>query len=236
MTYEGSGVPASSAAARLHQADLKARQRAEHDVAAPEAQRADFERRQQPYRSAAATLRRIGDGLRKLIQGSAPGALARAGDDQWSCELGEANLTWVQAADASTVDWGGFPPKFDVIAYAEIVLTIPSTKYSRGHSLWHCDARTTGEFRWYETAFQASGMLTGNMSDHLVPLPPGKDAGKVLVPMGTAYSLARPFGPTDQGDEQQFVDRWAEWLAYAADGHPPHEYFKPNDIGSSYRR
>ena len=69
-----------------------------------------------------------------------------------------------------------------------------------------------------------------------MPLPPGKDVGEVLVPMGTSYSLARPFEPIERDDEQQFVDRWAEWLANAADGYPPHEYFKPNDIENSYRR
>ena len=144
-------------------------------------------------------------------------------------------MVWSVADDARSSDWGGHQPSFEVIASACIQLDIPSLSYRAGHSLWYCDAQEPGKFRWYEMAFRRNAMLTGNSSEYLSPLPPGRNAGTALQPIGTAWVLARPFVPIDQDKAKEFIERWATAFADAADGHPPHEYIREQDIWRSYR-
>ena len=87
----------------------------------------------------------------------------------------------------------------------------------RSHSLWFCNAVEPDVFRWYETAFMR---LFGESQRDVAPFamsPGGRDVANALTVLHT-YQVAWPFTPTDQGDEEEFIDRWIEWFANAVQG------------------
>ena len=127
---------------------------------------------------------------------------------------------------------------FEVIAHTEIRVAQPqnSMGYSgRSHSLWYCDAQEQGMFRWYETAFWE---LRGGSSLKPFAMPPDAQ-NTALALSGTihTYSAARPFTPIDQGNEEEFIERWMGWFAQAAQGSLAYPSRMPEvDPQGSWRR
>ena len=118
---------------------------------------------------------------------------------------------------------------FEVIAYTTITLAIPENQHGysgRSHSLWYCDAQEKGVFRWYETAF--FNWLSTNRVEPFALFPTDQDAVHALTVTHTCQ-VARAFIPIDQGEEEDFVERWMTLFGTAANG----ELRRPGEMPES---
>ena len=149
------------------------------------------------------------------------------GDIRFHASLLQATLSFGGVRDVSAAE--GIP--FDVVTAASIKVQLPR-KYDwdgREHSLWYCDAKEEGRYRWFETAFDMNP-ITGRRA-YVSPfaLPPDDNAARALLPGITSFVMSWPFTPVDQGDETAFVARWLTWFGDASLGvlniqstsHPP---------------
>ena len=118
-----------------------------------------------------------------------------------------------------------------MIAFASIGVVFPPTEYTqyggRVHSLYYCDAREEGVYRWYETAYMMGAFSSYRSLRDPFALAPGDKAGAALQQgMGEAQ-VAWPFTPIDQGEETEFIERWIDWFGAAAKGELRHPSSMP---------
>lgn len=177
--------------------------------------------------------------LQEILLESAPTATLKKGrSGSWSLELDSAVLTLTQPSPADVFN-GGFALPFDVVLKSSISLTCrkPVRGYEgRVHSLWFGDVQSKDQYRWYETAFMNSALLeqtTKNPFD----LPPGEASAKALNGGLMKYQHAWPFMEVDVYDMNEFLNRWAQWFASAAEGKLGAPSTMPErSAGGTYRR
>jgi eukaryotic-like serine/threonine-protein kinase len=131
-------------------------------------------------------------------------------------------------SNPTPADWDG---PFTVIASAPIAVNMGRQMAGyggRSHSLWFCDAQEAGRFAWYETAFMDV------LSRHAQPVAPyalePREAAGAVSPVMTTAQVAWPFEELHRADPTEFVDRWINWFALAADrqlAYPPQMPEKP---------
>ncbi len=145
----------------------------------------------------------------------------------------------VQMAPADSLAAFDYTPPFDVIAYTEIAARKPRDRYGyegRAHSLWFCDAHDEGVYRWYELAFMVRPMIAQRFTlDPFALLPTDNDAADAFTPVMSIRQIAWQPLPFDQGDEEQFMERWLTWFAAAADGTLSHPSSMPENSGGKFR-
>ena len=211
------GQPASEAAERLQRANAQAVSKQAEIDRLESLARSEEERGRQLGRAAAQSLAHVVRMLDDQISLHAS-ASERSGSS-WS--LNGANLR-VAPIRATTVParGGAGGAQLEVVAYTDIELRIPNTRMyeGRSHSLWYCDARQRGKFRWYETAFMTNPRLKRTSRIAPFALNPGQEAYGALGRTLAVHQCAWPFTAIDQGSEQQFIDRWMAWFADAANG------------------
>lgn len=137
---------------------------------------------------------------------------------------------------------------FDVVAHAEIGVDqshVPGGSYcGRTHSLWFCDARESGQYAWFETAFMVHPMMRGRHTgfsavrsyEPFSAAPNDEIAVQALGPGTGTYQSAWPFTALVDDDLDEFIDRWATLLAQASTGQlqypssmperPPHDTWR----------
>lgn len=129
---------------------------------------------------------------------------------------------------------------FDVIAYTSITARKLRDRYDyegRSHSLWFCDAHNAGVYRWFETAFMVMpGIPEGSAIDPFAFAPTDKDAGIAFAQAMSHRQVAWEPLPFDQGDEDQFIERWIGWFAEASTGRLSHPFSMPENSGGHFRR
>ena len=218
-------MPSSPGAARLQaahaaQVEAEARVQAVASSAASEAAR-----RTALYEVAAASLRVITERLRRGVLDNAPSAVPDSSSkaDDWALKLGSGSIGIDPPKRTAMDPWGQPPwaPAFDVVSSAAIGITIPEDRYGhqgRLHSLWYCDAQQAGVYRWYETGFMVSPLMSRTTAFYPVAFEPCENAGKALSNAMTEWQVAWPFTPIDQGEEDGFIERWLDWFAQAAAG------------------
>lgn len=154
-------------------------------------------------------------------------------------KLGEASLTTERISPAD-VNWGGWErPKFDVIAQSSLTVRFPryGDYEGRSHSLWYCDAENQGEYGWYETAFMCSGLSRRRSTIDPFSLDTGEESAKAVWNGMAEFQVAWPFTRLNIGDLDDFIDRWADWLAKASTGGLAHPSLMPEkDPQGSWRR
>lgn len=200
-------------------------------------------RRRELAQAATTTLSTIVERLGQSIRDNAPTAVWRGRSGRSSllfeAELGGATIAMSSIAEAEDM-WGHYKPKFEVIAHASVTVRIPRDRYEyegRSHSLWYCDAQEEGAFRWYETAFMINAMLPKRARTNPFALAPDENGGKALSNVVTEFQLAWPFTAVEPGVEDDFIDRWLEWFALAAQGRLSHPHTMPERRAEgSYRR
>lgn len=232
--------PSSPAAGQLAAANQIAVAKQAQAGASASAQQSTEERRRGLLRIAQQSLKPILDELVERIREAAPAAtIARS--SSLIVELGEGRLSVDSTQPAPPKCLAAFsgPPAFDVIAYTAIAAHKPRDRYDyegRSHSLWFCDAYEEGVYRWFETAFMVGGFvpLRGVMNPFALS-PTDQDAGKAFSQVSSGRQIAWEPLPFDQGDEEQFIERWLGWFAGAASGglHMPSRM--PEDSGGHYR-
>jgi len=213
-----------AALAAANQEEVARRSEAARSESAAQSQ---AERRAALADAARTSLEHISSALWDAIAAVAPAVGARPKRSAgWSMTLGSARLT-LSASKLSPPDpWGGWTaPVFDVIAVASINLRMPRNAYDyegRSHSLWYGDIQEAEEFGWFETAFMVGAFIPQRGLQDPFALPPGIDAAKALWNGVAERQLAWPFIRLKADELDEFIDRWAGWLANAADGQLQH--------------
>jgi serine/threonine-protein kinase len=240
---QASQKPPSPAAAKLQAANRAVVERQGQEAARMSARQSREEARRELLEAAKQSFERIRDTLSERILEGAPSTNVLADRGVLVLRLGDGTLTVdrVQMAPADCLAAFDYEPPFDVIAYSAIAARKPRDRYDyegRAHSLWFCDAHDEGVYRWYELAFTLS--VWSGQGSNLGPFsmaPDAQEAAKGLCPYvgGTRLSVARQPVPFDQGEEEQFVERWLEWFTAAVDGSLSHPRSMPEDSGGRYR-
>jgi serine/threonine-protein kinase len=206
------------------------------------AQQSEAERRQVLADTAAQALTRIAATLRDAIMDAAPSASLSTGlKVGWTIQLNKAELRLAPPVTASPNSWGQRgTPAFDLIAFSELDLRVPadhSGYEGRSHSLWYCDAQEASRYQWFETAFMLSPFTAKAARQDPFSLDPGEDAA-AAVRAGIAHiQVAWPFTAVSTGELDEFVARWAGWLADAAQGQLHRASFTPErDPRGSWRQ
>lgn len=110
---------------------------------------------------------------------------------------------------------------------------MPADYNGRSHSLWFCDAIETGRYQWFETAFapvprwdkfiglgrfEEAGEDVRRGVRWPFSLGPGRVSAEALSASINRFLVAWPFTVVSIGELDEFIDRWAAWLADAALG------------------
>lgn len=204
---------------RLRAANLQEVQRKGEAARLASEHRSEIDQRKELLKVAVSSMKQVGDALLEAISTAAPSVDIHQEVDWWSLSLNGAQLELGKTTPVAIDPWDFEPPAFDVIAQTYLMLRIPRDRHEyegRSHSLWYCDAKQEGYFQWFETAFMLSP-LTGQ-STRMKPFAqePGKASAKALWNGVAEFQLAWPFTPITLGDLDQFIDRWADWFAAAA--------------------
>jgi hypothetical protein len=181
----------------------------------------ELERRQELLGAAKNAMTRISEAcLAALANEASAGEVQHGNAGGWIFTLGHATLGLSAVQLAAPEAWqGNSAPRFDVIASATMIVRVPPNRsgyQGRSHSLWFCDAKVAGQYRWYETAF----MTTLGLGEDVEPfaLSPDGSARGAVGPSTDVRQVAWPFTALDVSDLDEFIGRWAEWLAMAAKG------------------
>ena len=190
--------------------------------------RSESERRRVLERAAAQSFDRISAAMRGELVSAASAAHGTAGQSgAWMLLLGGAALRIAPVNHRSDPNqWGGWSaPSFEVIAYSSVNLEVggPGRQYEgRSHSLWFGDIQQQGQFGWFETAFMFSPLIRRSAAQEPFALDPGEEAAKAVWSGMAEYQVAWPFTPLAVGELDEFIGRWASWLASAAQGSLSH--------------
>ncbi|CAL9578382.1 Serine_threonine-protein kinase PknD [Streptomyces sp. enrichment culture] len=184
--------------------------------------RTEQERREDLVRAAESLLSRFSDACLTAFAEAAPnGRLDRAKNGGWTFELGQAGLAFSYARTAAPEVWSNDTrPPFDIIAYAAMSLRLKgaSAYQGRSHSLWYCDAQVQGEYRWFETAFMTTPLMAQGSAIEPFALLPDSAARGAVGPGIDVRQVAWPFMPLEIAEPEEFIDRWASWLAAGSQG------------------
>ena len=236
-----SGRPASPAAKRLQEVQQAVAEKQGEEAAKASARQSREATRQEIYQAAKQSLDSIVETLRERVLDVASATLISASGGRLLLQLGDGSLVIdaVQAAPADCLAAFDYEPTFDVIAYTTIAARKPRDRYDyegRAHSLWFCDAHEDGVFRWYELAFMVRPTIPERYTVDPFALPPTDEyAGSALTPVMDVRQVAWQPIPFDQGDEDQFIERWLGWFAAAADGSLSHPSMMPENSGGRFR-
>ncbi len=214
----GVGSIASVARQRLQQANDLAVQRKAEAARQWSLAKSEAERRASLGRDASKSFEALVMLLQDAIDEHAPASTPAPGRSRWAWALSDA-LLMVREFRTST---RSFDLPFEVIAYSSIELQMlhQGKDYDgRSHSLWYCDAQDEGMFRWYETALMFNPLIGTKLSPiDPFAVEPGREAEAALSPAMDMYQMAWPLTPIDQGNEDEFIERWIGWFAEAALG------------------
>jgi len=232
--------PSSPAAAQLQAANqLIVAQQAQAGAIAS-AQKSTEERRRDLFHTARQSLGTILEELLERILDAAPSATVTRSPNL-IVQLGDGRLSVdsIQPAPPKCLAAFSGPPAFDVIAHTAIAVHKPRDRYDyegRSHSLWFCDAYDEGVYRWFETAFMVYPLIPHTSSVNPFAFSPtDEEAAEAFSPTTAEYQVAWEPLPFDQGDEEQFIERWLGWFAGAAGGalHMPSQM--PESSGGRHR-
>lgn len=238
---QGSGRPASTAAQKLQDVQKAVVERQAADGARMSAQKSREEVRKELFQAAKQSFDSITGALRQRVLEAAPATQVSMSGGRLVLQLGDGALVIdpVQDAPADCLAASDYEPPFDVIAYTAIAARKPCDRYGyegRAHALWFCDAHDEGVYRWYELAFMVLPSIPERYPLDPFALPPTDEhAAAAFTPVMDVRQVAWQPIPFDQGEENQFIERWLEWFAAAADGSLSHPANMPETSEGRYR-
>ena len=209
--------------ARLQQANRANAARQSEIGRQASAHESEAERRQALADTAVQALTRVAATVRDEIINAAPTASLSTGlKVGWTIQLDRAELRLAPPVTASPNPWGSRgKPAFDLIAFSELDLRMPaddSGYEGRSHSMWYCDAQEAGRYQWFETAFMLSPFSAKTARQDPFSLDPGGKAARAVMSGMADIQVAWPFTAVTAGELDEFIARWAGWLADAAQG------------------
>ena len=110
---------------------------------------------------------------------------------------------------------------FDLVLVGTVAVTIegdPHGYRGRADSLWFADAQQAGTYQWFETGFELMALTSQVSEFQPFPLDGGNDAALALLAGLHTHQVAWPFTLLTLGDLDDFIDRWAGWLAEGSNG------------------
>lgn len=213
-------TPSNPGLARLQEANRTQTNRAAEAARRASEANTEGERRTALYEAADTSLRGMADKLVSAIESAAPAsAVGQAHDGARSVKLGPAELRIFALREC--IAGQGRSTAIDVIACSTIGVAMPPDHYGyegRSHSLWFCDAQVEGEYGWFETAFMISPLMAQQTNRDPFALAPDAEAAEALAPVVAARQVAWPFTRLDDEGQEDFIGRWAGWLADASEG------------------
>ncbi|WP_405466720.1 serine/threonine protein kinase [Streptomyces jietaisiensis] len=236
-------APLSGGLAALAQANQSAvARRAEADRRAS-AHATEVDRRKTLLEAATTAYSFIADAFVAALTAAAPSAKVRKGNQgDWTIRIDDAQLTMSGPRESAPEVWRttSTPAPFDVIASAIISLKTPANYRGyegRSHSLWYADAQIEDQYQWFETAFMDTPLRPTARTMEPFALGPHHEARGAVGPGTMMHQVAWPFIPLVIGDLDEFISRWADWLAQAATGQLTHPNRMPErDPQGSWRR
>lgn len=196
------------------------RARAADDTTAARERSADDERGR-PADAGAKLYSRISGQLQHALETQLTG-LAPApssGLERWTLPAGMGRLTMGALARIEASAVKRLP--FDVVACGTISVEQPTNRHGyagRSHSLWFGDIQAAGEYRWFETAFMTHPLTQALRPCEPFALDPGANSAPAILPGLASMQVAWPFTPVEPDRLEEFIDRWAAWLAAASAG------------------
>jgi serine/threonine-protein kinase len=233
--------PSSPAAARLQVANQMIVDKQAQSEAMASARKSTEEERNGLFNAALLSFEAILDIVIERIRDGAPSATITR-SPYLRVVLGEASLSInpIQPAPPNCLAAFGGPPTFDVIAYTAIAVHQSRDRYGyegRSHSLWFCDAHDEGIYRWFETAFMVMPLVPDIRTvNPFASSSVGEEAAHAFSSTLTNRQVAWEPLAFDQGDEEQFIERWIGWFAGAASGGLHNPSRMPEDSGGRHRR
>jgi hypothetical protein len=215
-------APASEGLAQLHEANRTQVNRLAASARRASEAASEAERRAELVRAGKESMKDITEQLIATVLAAAPTATQEnLRDGSRSLTLGSAELRvfGVRDSPAALVGPGAGLP-FDVVAYTAIGVARPADRYGyegRSHSLWFCDAREAGGYAWFETAFTISAFAAQQTNRDPFALTPGPESAEALRPGMGLHQVAWPFTRLGVESLDEFIGRWAGWLANASE-------------------
>jgi serine/threonine-protein kinase len=209
---------ASTGLASLQSANSAEAQQLGRAAAETSQQLSEAQQRQSLLSDAVRSYSAISDALFEAVEAAASSANAWRDSDvrNWRITLGRAKLTRTREPLA----WSP-AGLFDLVLIGTVAVSIdgdPHGYRGRAHSLWFADAQQAGTYQWFETGFGLMA-LTAQISEFQpFPLDGGDDAALALLAGLHTHQVAWPFTPLTLGDLEDFIDRWAGWLAAGSEG------------------
>ncbi len=241
MRLRKSQQPSSQAAMRLQAANQMIVEKQVHAEASDSAQRSLTEQRRGLFTVARQSFEIILEELVEQIGEAAPSATMKR-SPYLTVQLGTATLSIDSPLNVPSKCLSAFgdPAPFDVIAYSTIKVVKPHDRFGyegRSHALWYCDAHDEGVYRWFETAFMIYPLIPRTSSVNPFAFSPtDKKAAEAFSRSTTEYQIAWEPLPFDQGDEEQFIERWIEWFAAAVRGTLQGPSHMPENSGGKHRK
>jgi serine/threonine-protein kinase len=210
----------------LQEANLKALEVSHQAQAEAATAQSKANQRSELMKAAFESFERIKETIADAVKSSAPQAGGR-----FPFRLGSASLH-LEPVVPTPASWFGTPgyESLDVIAHSAIRVRtgLPEGRYQgRAHSLWYCDAQRAGAFRWFETAFMRHPLMGQSYELEPTSFEPREDAFRAICSGMVRDQLAWPFTAIDQGDQDEFLERWLIWFAQAASGRLDHPRSMP---------
>lgn len=212
--------PASTGLASLQSANSSEAQRLGRAAAETSQQLSEAEQRQSPVSDAVRSYRAISDALFEAVKAAASSANAWRDPDlrNWRITLGRAKLEMTPAHAPQAWSPAGL---FDLVLVGTVAVSVEGHPYGyrgRAHSVWFADAQQAGTYQWFETGFELMALTAQVPEFQPFPLDGGDDAALALLPCLHTHQVAWSFTPLTLGDLEDFIDRWAGWLAAGSDG------------------
>ncbi|MFF8676180.1 hypothetical protein [Streptomyces sp. NPDC015242] len=95
---------------------------------------------------------------------------------------------------------------------------------------------TGNQCQWFETAFMDTPLHATSRTMEPFAFDPHHESRAAVSPGTMMHQVAQPFARLVMGDLNEFINRWADWLAQAATGPLAHPSLMPErDPQGSWR-
>ena len=166
-----------------------------------------------------------------IVNAASTATVADYNTSGWRIDLGTATIEFTDSVQISIHPWKtGKHPVFDVIAFSQLRVIQPPGPLNyegRSHSIWFCDAKEEGRFKWFETAFMFSPWSGKRGLKSPFYMDPYKESSEAFgMVMGKDFEIAWPFTPLIVNELDEFIDRWVGWFGDAAQG----KLYRPQEM------
>lgn len=224
-------LPGTGGLGELQSADLEEVKRVAEARRADSIARSEHERQVAIRDSAARSLVFLGEQLSTSVLGAAPSAVLHPGyREGWTIELGKATLSLDSLSPCEPDQWK-LESRGNFVTYARsgIIVRQPSDRYGytgRSHSLLYGTPKGQSEVSWYEVGFMYHALTSRESTEVPFRLDSDSSAAEAFSGIMGLFQIAWSPVPLELDNLDEFIDRWAEWLARAVRG----SLRKPNQL------